>query len=114
MRLITGSPFPWCDVTEASPYCESHATPTRRQNHLSVWELGSPRALGAKTPVLRRAVFPPEPFSSAPASPAPSGACLGGARLAGCQLAGCPGAGKAWHGTARQGGAGRPGAVSSV
>lgn len=23
MRLITGSLFPWCDVTETSPYCES-------------------------------------------------------------------------------------------
>lgn len=111
MRLIMGSPFPWCDVTETNPITEIRpATPTRCQNHLPapppVWELCSPRALGA--------VFPAEPISSARVSPALSGVCLEGAGLSGCQLGRSRGAGRAWHGTAWRGGAGQPGAVRSV
>lgn len=62
-------PFPWCDVTETGPCCESlpllpHAAKITCLLSPSVQELGSPQALGAKTPALWRAVFPLSPSAA--------------------------------------------------
>lgn len=105
MRLITGSPFPWCDVTETGPCCES----LMLLQHAAKITCLLPSCVGAglpMSPVLCRAVFPPEPSSSAPASPSPLRACPQGAGLT---AASCPGAevlarpGMAQHGMARHG-----------
>lgn len=68
MRLIVGSPFPWCDVTETGPCCESLTLFQHAAKISCLFPLlcgnWAPHKPLQKTPVLWRDVFPPEPFSS--------------------------------------------------
>lgn len=109
MRLIMGNPFPWCDVTETNPITETGpATPTCCQNHLPapppVWELCSPRALGAESPCAAKGRVSCGALQQRSSLPRSIGSVSGRSQAHGLPAGQEPRywQGLAWHGLARR------------
>lgn len=68
MRLITGSPFSWCDVTETGPCCESLPLPPHTAKITCLLPFcagtGLPTSPWSKDPRAVEGRVSPEPFSS--------------------------------------------------